>query len=153
MPLLHAHPNHIHRIIQPLSGHYPPTSSKIFKPLHPPDALDQLDPSAHLGPVDPLTVPAEIDNGPTEEEERIRKAREDMPGAEGMMLVQDFEDWGEKVLGGTGWNYYRSASDQEKSGSIPLLQLSLSSTSFLIPFLPSLLLTPLLPLSIFVFRH
>jgi L-lactate dehydrogenase (cytochrome) len=82
---------------------------KIFKPLHPPDALDILAPEAHLGPVDPLTMPEVVDLGPTDEEKRIEQARKGMPGADAMLLIDDFEVWAEKVLSGTAWNYYRSA--------------------------------------------
>jgi L-lactate dehydrogenase (cytochrome) len=84
---------------------------KIFKPLHPPDALDILAPEAHLGPVDPLTMPEVEDLGPTDEEKRIEQARKSMPGADAMLLIDDFEVWAEKVLSGTAWNYYRSAGE------------------------------------------
>lgn len=90
-------------------------ATKIFKPIHPPDALQQLEEDQVVGPVDPTTVPAPEETGPTEEEERMEREREKMPGAEGMLLVQDFEDWAEKVLSGTAWNYYRSAADYEIS--------------------------------------
>jgi L-lactate dehydrogenase (cytochrome) len=82
---------------------------KIFKPLHPPDALDMLPPEAHLGSVDPLTMPAVEDTGPTEEEKRMEEARSHMPAADAMLLIDDFEGWAEKVLSGTAWNYYKSA--------------------------------------------
>ncbi|RSH80772.1 Cytochrome b2, mitochondrial precursor [Saitozyma podzolica] len=90
-------------------------ATKIFKPLHPPDALDILAPEAHLGPVDPLTMPEVEDLGPTDEEKRIEQARKSMPGADAMLLIDDFEVWAEKVLSGTAWNYYRSAADREIS--------------------------------------
>ncbi len=54
-------------------------------------------------------MPELVDTGPTEEEKRIEEARKEMPGADAMLLVQDFEDWAEKVLSGTAWNYYKSA--------------------------------------------
>ncbi|WVR07303.1 hypothetical protein IAU60_004344 [Kwoniella sp. DSM 27419] len=88
-------------------------ATKIFKPLHPPDALDILDDSQHVGPVDPLTVPEPEDTGPTEEEKRIEAARKELPQLDAMLLVQDFEEWAEKVLSGTAWNYYKSAADRE----------------------------------------
>ena len=80
-----------------------------MKPIHPPDALDLLDPEAHLGPVDPTTMPELIDQGPTDEEKRIEQARKEMPTSDAMLLVQDFEEWAERVLSGTAWNYYKSA--------------------------------------------
>jgi L-lactate dehydrogenase (cytochrome) len=84
--------------------------SKIFKPLHPPDVLDMLGPEAHLGPVDPLTMP-EVDDTPTDEEARIAEARKGLPDVEEMLLLNDFEEWAQKVLSGTGWAYYRSAGE------------------------------------------
>jgi L-lactate dehydrogenase (cytochrome) len=30
-----------------------------------------------------------------------------------MFLLDDFEEWAEKVLNGTAWNYYKSAADRE----------------------------------------
>ncbi|KAK8858938.1 hypothetical protein IAR55_003169 [Kwoniella newhampshirensis] len=88
-------------------------ATKIFKPLHPPDALEILDPSQHIGPVDPLTVPEPVEEEPTEEEKAKAEARKTMPGADAMLLLNDFEEWAEKVLSGTAWNYYKSAADRE----------------------------------------
>ncbi|WVQ73082.1 hypothetical protein IAR50_002645 [Cryptococcus sp. DSM 104548] len=90
-------------------------ASKIFGPIHPPDALNMLDEDQHIGPVDPLTMPEPEEVEPTEEELAIEEARKVMPPAESMLLVQDFEDWAEKVLSGTAWNYYKSAADREKT--------------------------------------
>lgn len=87
-------------------------ATKVFVPLHPPDALEMLPRAKHLGPVDPATLPAVVDE-PTEEEERIAAARETLPPAESMLLLSDFEQWAERVLSATGWNYYRSAADSE----------------------------------------
>lgn len=86
--------------------------TKLFKPVHPPDALEMLDASKHLGPVDPSTLP-EIDDEPSEEDLRIEQARKYLPSVDGMHLLGDFEEWAEKVLSGTGWNYYKSAADSE----------------------------------------
>ncbi|ODN81596.1 hypothetical protein L202_02008 [Cryptococcus amylolentus CBS 6039] len=90
-------------------------ASKIFGPIHYPDALEMLDEDQHIGPVDPLTMPEPEEVEPTEEELEMEEARKAMPGAENMLLVQDFEDWAEKVLSGTAWNYYKSAADREKT--------------------------------------
>lgn len=87
-------------------------ATKVFVPLHPPDALDMLPRAKHLGPVDPATLPV-VDVEPTEEEERIEAARKTLPPAESMLLLSDFEEWAERVLTATGWNYYRSAADSE----------------------------------------
>ena len=101
----------------------PPTvtdliTSKVFQPLHPPDALDQLDPSAHLGPVDPLTMPERENTGPTPEEQRMAEARKTLPSVDGMLLLDDFEHWAERVMSGTAWAYYRSAADREICGCL-----------------------------------
>jgi L-lactate dehydrogenase (cytochrome) len=65
--------------------------------------------------VDPTTVPAVKDTGPTEEETRIAEWRAKMPSVDSMLTLDDFEYWGEKVLSGQAWNYYRSAADLEIS--------------------------------------
>ncbi|ORY23133.1 putative cytochrome b2, mitochondrial precursor (L-lactate ferricytochrome C oxidoreductase) [Naematelia encephala] len=88
-------------------------ATRIFKPLHPPDALDTLEPSQHLGPVDPLTMPDLADEEQTEEDKRLEEARKKLPPVDNMLLVRDFEEWAEKVLSGTAWAYYRSAADSE----------------------------------------
>ncbi|TXT13764.1 hypothetical protein VHUM_01131 [Vanrija humicola] len=89
-------------------------ATKIFKPLHPKDALDMLPASKHLGPVDPSTLP-EVDDEPTDEEKRIEAARALLPPIDSMHLLNDFEEWAEKVLSNTGWAYYKSAADSETS--------------------------------------
>lgn len=63
-------------------------------------------------------MPERIDEGPTEEERRIEEARKGMPTADAMLLVQDFEEWAEKVLSGTAWNYYKSAGAPSHSQSV-----------------------------------
>jgi L-lactate dehydrogenase (cytochrome) len=51
----------------------------------------------------------------TAEEEERQAARESMLPAQNLLLLQDFEDWAERVLSDKAWAYYRSASDEEKS--------------------------------------
>jgi L-lactate dehydrogenase (cytochrome) len=60
-------------------------------------------------------MPAPEETGPTDEEKRIEAARKELPPVQSMLLLDDFEHWGEKVLSGTAWNYYRSAADREIS--------------------------------------
>ncbi|KAG7544244.1 hypothetical protein FFLO_03357 [Filobasidium floriforme] len=90
-------------------------ATQIFTSLHPPGTLSLLPPTAYLGPVDPTTIkqsgPAELD----EDEIRVKKAREEMPPIDSILLLQDMEDLAEKVMSKTGWGYYRSASDTEDS--------------------------------------
>jgi L-lactate dehydrogenase (cytochrome) len=92
-------------------------ATKIFTPLHPPDALDLLDEDQHLGPVDPTTMPAPVEEEATEEEKKMEEERSKMPRADAMLLIDDFEYWAERVLSGTAWNYYKSAADREISES------------------------------------
>lgn len=70
-----------------------------------------------LGPVDPTTMPAPEEKEVTEDELRREEARAEMPEAHNLFLLQDFEFWAERVLTGTAWSYYRSASDEEQSKS------------------------------------
>lgn len=70
-----------------------------------------------LGPVDPTTMPAPEEKEFTEDELRREEARAEMPEAHNLFLLQDFEFWAERVLTGTAWSYYRSASDEEQSKS------------------------------------
>lgn len=76
-----------------------------------------LEPYQCLGPVDPTTVPEPEETEPTEEEKRIEEARKTLPPVDAMFLLDDFEEWAEKVLNGTAWNYYKSAADREISTS------------------------------------
>jgi L-lactate dehydrogenase (cytochrome) len=94
-------------------------ATKIFTPLHPPDALDLLDEDQHLGPVDPTTMPAPVEEEATEEEKKMEEERSKMPRADAMLLIDDFEYWAERVLSGTAWNYYKSAADREISEFFP----------------------------------
>jgi L-lactate dehydrogenase (cytochrome) len=90
-------------------------ASKLFTMLHPPDALGTLPTEYCLGPVDPETLPAQEEEELSEAEQLRQQARENMPPAENMVMVQDFEDWAQKVLSETAWAYYRSAADEEMS--------------------------------------
>lgn len=87
-------------------------ATKSFVPIHPPNILSHLPPEAHLGPVDPATLPEDTLEA-TEEEDRIAQARAEMPGPAAALNLQDIEDFAEKVLTATAWAYYRSTSDDE----------------------------------------
>jgi L-lactate dehydrogenase (cytochrome) len=114
--------NPIRRVVTDQQQNAGKDATKIFAPLHPPDALDLLSEEQHLGPVDPTTMPAPEHVGPTEEEKKRDEERQNMPTADAMLLIDDFEYWAEKVLSGTAWNYYKSAADREIS-TLPLLPL------------------------------
>lgn len=85
--------------------------------LHPPNALESLPTEYCLGPVDPATLPEISDDELSEEDQKRQDARDAMPPAEEMLLVQDFEGWAEQVLSNVAWAYYRSAADNEASKS------------------------------------
>ncbi|EJD01172.1 uncharacterized protein FOMMEDRAFT_135424 [Fomitiporia mediterranea MF3/22] len=85
-------------------------ATKAFVPIHPPGTLSQLPPEAHLGPVDPATVPKEATEQ-TEEEKRIAKARANLPPPEAALNLADIVKFAQEVLTTTAWAYYRSAGD------------------------------------------
>ena len=59
-------------------------------PVHPPNVLSRsLPPEAHLGPIDPTTLPAEIFEA-TEEEARIALERRRLPGPSVALNLYDF---------------------------------------------------------------
>lgn len=81
--------------------------------MHPSSALNTLSDQYLVGLVDPTTVPMDEEITLSEAEQARQAARELMPLAEDMLLVDDFEYWAHKVLSSTAWAYYRSASDSE----------------------------------------
>lgn len=85
--------------------------------LHPPTALGTLPAEYCLGPVDLTTLPAIEDEELSDEDIAREEAREEMPEAADMLLLNDFEIWAERVLTNVAWAYYRSASDHEASAS------------------------------------
>lgn len=59
-------------------------------PIHPPGTLSTLPPEAHVGPVDPATLPkaaAEL----TPEEKRVKKARSNLPPPDAALNLLDIE--------------------------------------------------------------
>ncbi|GJE85004.1 FMN-dependent alpha-hydroxy acid dehydrogenase family protein [Phanerochaete sordida] len=89
-------------------------ATKAFVPIHPPNVLSHLPPEAHLGPVDPETLPADA-FAATEEELRIAHARAELPEPGAALNLQDIEEFAQKVLTQTAWAYYRSTGDDEYS--------------------------------------
>ncbi|VUC30166.1 unnamed protein product [Clonostachys rosea] len=90
-------------------------SSKLFTMLHSPHVLEILPAEACLGPVDTTTLP-EPEEQPLDEEEIARQiAIEEMPEADNLFLLEDFEHWASQVLSKTAWAYYRSAADEERT--------------------------------------
>jgi L-lactate dehydrogenase (cytochrome) len=66
------------------------TCRKAFIPIHPPNVLSHLPPEAHLGPIDPETLPKEAFEA-SEEEERIAKARAELPEPSAALNLHDIE--------------------------------------------------------------
>lgn len=65
-------------------------ATKSFVPIHPPNVLSHLPPEAHIGPVDPETLPKEALEE-TEEERRIAEARSQLPDPSAALNLYDIE--------------------------------------------------------------
>jgi L-lactate dehydrogenase (cytochrome) len=93
-------------------------ATKVFAPIHPPNALkDQLEPSQFIGLVDPRTIPKEIEEQLTQDELRVKQARENIPPLSTILTLQDMESLAEKLLPTKAWAYYRSDADSGQSMS------------------------------------
>jgi L-lactate dehydrogenase (cytochrome) len=112
---IEAHPGGEQAILE----HAGKDATETFQTLHPPDAIQTLPAEMLLGPVDPTTLPEPEEKELTEDERMRENARAEMPAAHNLFLLQDFEFWAERVLTGTAWAYYRSASDEEQSEFCP----------------------------------
>lgn len=88
--------------------------TKVFKSIHPPNTLRRIPIEAHLGPIDPATMPVDA-NQPTEEELRIAEARKHIPSPSAVINLDEIEDIAKKVLTTTAWAYYRSTADDENT--------------------------------------
>lgn len=91
-----------------------------MEPIHPPDAIkDNLDPSKHLGPLIPSTLPVEkptpasappptsvpvgqTTNGVSATEEFVK------PSLAEILSLHDFEAVARRTMSKRGWNYYSS---------------------------------------------
>lgn len=62
----------------------------MFKPIHRPNILSHLPAEAHLGLVDPETLPKEVYQE-TEEEKRIARARAELPPPSAAINLHDIE--------------------------------------------------------------
>ncbi|CCM00779.1 uncharacterized protein FIBRA_02821 [Fibroporia radiculosa] len=89
-------------------------ATKAFVPIHPPDTLQQLPIAAHLGPVDPATMPTDA-HQPTEEELRVAEARKLIPHPSLVLNLNEIEELAQNVLTKTAWAYYRSTADDENT--------------------------------------
>ncbi|KAI8991531.1 FMN-dependent dehydrogenase-domain-containing protein [Mycotypha africana] len=88
-------------------------ATKAFEPIHPPDIIERfLSPEVCKGSIDEgalATQPVEE----SEEDKRIRLAREKMPRLEEMYNSFDFETVAKSILKADAWAYYSSGADDE----------------------------------------
>ncbi|KAI9255821.1 FMN-dependent dehydrogenase-domain-containing protein [Phascolomyces articulosus] len=88
-------------------------ATKAFEPIHPPDIIDRfLSPEVCLGQVDASAL-ATVKTVETEEEKKLRIARENKPRLDEMYNSFDFESVAKNVLPADAWAYYSSGSDDE----------------------------------------
>ncbi|WVQ79977.1 hypothetical protein IAT38_002078 [Cryptococcus sp. DSM 104549] len=100
-------------------------ATEEYEPIHPPDAIkDNLDPSKHLGPLVPSSLPApepapsapapntvkvpQVGGGGGGGEEEYTK-----PPLEEILSLHDFEAVARRTMSRRGWNYYSSGADDE----------------------------------------
>ncbi|OZJ05743.1 hypothetical protein BZG36_01288 [Bifiguratus adelaidae] len=90
-------------------------ATEAFDPIHPPDIIDRyLSPDVCLGDVDEESLASvRLNREETEEEKRIRLAREKQPDLEEMYNSFDFEAVARHVLKPDAWAYYSSGADDE----------------------------------------
>ncbi|KAI8393581.1 FMN-dependent dehydrogenase-domain-containing protein [Radiomyces spectabilis] len=90
-------------------------ATAAFDPIHPIDIIAKyLPPEVCMGAVDEAAL-ANVEKVETEEDKRIRLARENMPRLEEMYNTYDFETVAKQVLRGDAWAYYSSGADDEIS--------------------------------------
>ena len=88
--------------------------TEIYEPIHPPTAVqDNLDPSKHIGQVDPATVQVKQAGEESEKDRKRRLARENLPSLGSVLNLDDFERIAESILSDQAWAYYSSAADDE----------------------------------------
>ncbi|CAE6491872.1 unnamed protein product [Rhizoctonia solani] len=99
--------------VKPILANAGTDATEIYESIHAKGLIEKmLNPSQHIGALDPSTAPApnpEIE----EEEERIAKARSQLPPLSHVLNLNEFEELAQKVLSKTAWSYYRSAADDE----------------------------------------
>lgn len=77
-------------------------ATSAFEPIHPPDIIDRfLSPEVCMGEIDAAALGA-VEKVESEEDKKIRLARENMPRLDEMYNSFDFECKWALVLG--GWN-------------------------------------------------
>ncbi|KAG0167500.1 hypothetical protein DFQ28_001707 [Apophysomyces sp. BC1034] len=90
-------------------------ATDAFEPIHPPDIIGRyLSPDVCKGQIDTAAL-AKIPKVETEQEKKIRLAREKMPRLDEMYNTFDFESVAKSVLRPEAWAYYSSGADDEIS--------------------------------------
>lgn len=88
----------------------------IYMPVHPSDAIvENLDPSQHLGQVDPSTMKekSESEENLSQREVNRRKALQNLPPIGSILNLDDFQKVAQTILTDQAWAYYSSAADDE----------------------------------------
>ncbi|KAG8903736.1 Cytochrome b2, mitochondrial precursor [Tulasnella sp. 403] len=107
---LALHPGGVNSILK-LAGK---DATKAFLPIHAPDALSSLPLECHIGTLDLSTAPP-VALEDSEEETRIREAREALPVPEAALNLNEIEKLATTVLSNVAYAYYASAGDDEYS--------------------------------------
>ncbi|KAL7314373.1 hypothetical protein PS15m_005952 [Mucor circinelloides] len=90
-------------------------ATSAFEPIHPPDIIQRfLAPEVCMGSIDAEAL-SKVPKVETEEEKKIRLAREKMPRIDEMYNSFDFETVAKSVLKPDAWAYYSSGADDEIS--------------------------------------
>ncbi|CEP18022.1 hypothetical protein [Parasitella parasitica] len=90
-------------------------ATSAFEPIHPPDIIQRfLAPEVCMGSIDTEAL-SKVPKVETEEEKKIRLAREKMPKIDEMYNSFDFETVAKSVLKPDAWAYYSSGADDEIS--------------------------------------
>ncbi|KAG2224332.1 hypothetical protein INT45_012901 [Circinella minor] len=91
-------------------------ATSAFEPIHPPDIINRyLSSDVCKGEIDATATLGQAEETETDEEKRLRLARENMPSIQEMYNAFDFESVAKTVLRPEAWAYYSSGSDDEIS--------------------------------------
>jgi L-lactate dehydrogenase (cytochrome) len=109
-------------------------ATTAYEPIHPPDALSQLPPSKHLGPVSDEAASSldqqqrERAKQKTKDELRMEQAQREKPPLSRILSLGQMEQVAKSVLSYKAYAYYSSAADDEISmhPSAPCLVLSVA---------------------------
>lgn len=86
---------------------------QMFQGIHSPTVFSMLKPNQTLGPVDVSTIPASERATESEDDIRVKKARENLPPLSSIVNLDDMEEVAKSVLSSIAWSYYFSSADGE----------------------------------------